>query len=88
MDITLKPKQAQQIERYLQSGRYASAEEAIAAALELLSECDRHYQAWLESTRAAVATGMAEAERGETIPSEVVFARLRQKVEAQRAEQA
>ena len=84
MKITLKPEQEKFIEAQVTSGRYPSAEDAIAAALALLADSSETkesntYQKWVEETRPKVAIGIAQLDRGEGIDGETVVARLQEK---------
>jgi antitoxin ParD1/3/4 len=84
MKITLKPEQQKFIEAQITSGRYPSAEEVIAAALELLADNSEpkesnSYQKWVEETRPKVSTAIAQLDRGEGIDGEIVIARLQEK---------
>ncbi|MEG5160212.1 type II toxin-antitoxin system ParD family antitoxin [Microcoleus sp. AT3-A2] len=84
MKITLKPEQQKFIEAQVTSGRYPSAEEVIAAALELLADNSdpkesNSYHKWVEETRPKVSTGIAQLDRGEGIDGEIVIARLQEK---------
>ncbi|MFB2834697.1 hypothetical protein [Floridanema evergladense] len=66
---------------------FANAEEAIAAALNLLEEQSTSYEQWLKETREKVEIGLEELERGEKFPLEVAFERLDQKLTKLREEQ-
>ncbi|MEG4306863.1 type II toxin-antitoxin system ParD family antitoxin [Microcoleus sp. D3_18a_C4] len=92
MNITLKPDHNKFIEAQVQSGKYSSVDEVIAAALELLADrSDRQqsdlYQEWVDETRPKVAAGLAQLERGEGIDGETVIARLREKFRKMRENQ-
>lgn len=73
---------ADMIRELVESGRYGSAAEVILDALSLLR--DREFarkagQAWL---KAEIQKGIDEADRGELIPAEEVFADLRARIAA------
>lgn len=87
MNITLKPEQEQFIQSQIERGIFANAEEAIAAALNLLEEQSIGYEQWLQETREKVEVGIAQLERGEKFPLEVAFERLDQKLTKLREEQ-
>ena len=71
LTVSLTPAQYQFIQEQVQNGRYPSADEAIALALELLeesiyledSENKRRYQEWLEETRKKVVVGIEPQKR-------------------------
>jgi len=86
MNITLKPEQEQFIQSQIERGIFANAEEAIAAALNLLEEQSTSYEQWLKETREKVEIGLEELERGEKFPLEVAFERLDQKLTKLREE--
>ncbi len=95
LTVSLTPAQYQFIQEQVQNGRYPSADEAIALALELLeesiyledSENKRHYQEWLEETRKKVAVGIEQLNRGQLTDGKVVIARLREKLNKAREAQ-
>lgn len=92
MKITLNPEQQKFIEAQVTSGRYPSAQEVIAAALELLADSSEPkesntYQKWVEETRPKVATGIAQLDRGEGIDGETVIAKLQEKFRKMRENQ-
>lgn len=80
MSIALKIEQEQFIQKKLKSGKYNSADEVIFEAFRLLEERDRHYEQWLQDTRQKVAEGLAQLDRGEGLDSELVIARLKERV--------
>jgi antitoxin ParD1/3/4 len=63
MTIQLTPQSEALIRRQVASGRYATVDEALDAAVRLLDERDRRLQA----LRAEVAVGLEQVERGELI---------------------
>jgi Arc/MetJ-type ribon-helix-helix transcriptional regulator len=73
MDIRLSPKLAAVVEQDVAPGRFASAEEYIAAAVELLHE---RAQGWngetLEEFNAKLEELIAQAERGEVADEQQV----------------
>ena len=71
MSVVFSPAIEAFVEHELSSGAYASREELIVAAVELLKQ----HQADLARLRAEIAEGM----EGEGIPAEQVFAELRSK---------
>ncbi|NDJ21113.1 type II toxin-antitoxin system ParD family antitoxin [Nostoc sp. B(2019)] len=87
MNITLKPEIEQFIQAQIATGRYVNAEDVITKALKLLAESDKGYQEWEEDTRKKIAVGLAQIERGEVLDSEVVMARLEEKLRKARENQ-
>jgi Arc/MetJ-type ribon-helix-helix transcriptional regulator len=80
MQITLTKEQEDWLHSQVVEGRYATMEEAIAAAIDLL-QTESDDAGWLKPL---VAEGLAELDRGEAVPGHEVFAhieaRLREKL--------
>jgi antitoxin ParD1/3/4 len=83
MTITLRPDHERLIAEALRSGAYASSEEVVKQALELLHERD----AWLAENRAKIEEGYASAQRGELLDSDRVRAQMEDKKRGWVAEQ-
>ncbi len=66
MTIQLPEHREQFIRDMVQSGRYASEDEVLDKALQLLEESDE--QAKLAELRQAIAIGIEQADRGELAP--------------------
>jgi antitoxin ParD1/3/4 len=88
MAISLSPEHEQFIQTQLASGRYASADEVLAQAFQLLDTWQQDYDEWLEITRQKVAIGLQQIERGEVIDGETVIARLQEKINQARSAQS
>ncbi len=67
MTITLEPQTYQVFQERVESGRYASIQEAIEAGARLLQEQDAQEQAELETLRQMVELGAQQIERGESV---------------------
>jgi len=76
MNITLGLEQEQFISEQLAQGRFQSANEVVAMALQVLEHQQRDYQAWVEDVREKVDEAAQSLERGERIPLEVVSERM------------
>jgi len=78
MIIQLKPEDEVLVQRRLQSGAFASAEELIHYALESLDA----EEAWLQENKAdihdKIEQGIAELDRGEGLSSQDARARLQE----------
>jgi antitoxin ParD1/3/4 len=72
MSITLKPEQEQLIQDLVANGKFASSEEAIDTAFNLLAELNPEYLQWASETREKVRVAQAEMARGEGIDGETV----------------
>jgi len=68
MEIRLSPELEAAVERGVASGRYASVEEYIAEAVEVLEEREAWREETLEEQRQGLEAAWQEAERGELIP--------------------
>lgn len=72
-----------ELERFVQekvvAGLHASQSEVVREALRLLIEQDRLRELHQQRLQAALAEGLAQAERGELIDAETVIAELRER---------
>jgi antitoxin ParD1/3/4 len=76
MNVSLTPELEQFVHEKVKSGRYLSASEVVREALRLLEERDRLYQAKLIELQQHLAIGIEQANRGELIDDDDVFAEL------------
>jgi len=72
MDIDLTPEHEELVARMVSSGRYASAEEVIIVALQLLDEEER----WRKYVIEKIDRGLAQAEAGQVVSLEEAKARI------------
>jgi antitoxin ParD1/3/4 len=79
MNITLGSEQEQFISEQLAQGKFQSANEVVAIALQVLERQQRDYQTWVEEVREKVDEAAQSLERGERIPLEVVADRMQAK---------
>ena len=77
MNVPLSEAQAALLKRMVESGRYGSEAESVDEAFRLLEEENRAF----EQIRHKVQEGIAQADRGELIDADEVFARLKRKHE-------
>jgi antitoxin ParD1/3/4 len=77
--ITLTSAQEQIVADKVAAGQYASAEEMIDLALELLKFLDAESLTWLKQTQQKIEVGLEELERGEGIDGEIAMERLLQR---------
>ena len=72
-----------ELEKFVQarvaSGRYQTASEVVREALRLLEAHEQTREEALTRVRAKLKRGMEQAERGELLDSEEVFAELRRR---------
>ncbi len=77
MEIRLSPELEAAVERGVASGRYASAEEYLAEAVELLEEREAWREETLQEEQEKMATSLAEAKRGEVADEQQVRDEMR-----------
>jgi len=82
MTIDLKPEQQRVIDLAVRSGAYQNAGEVLDQAFEIIRE-QLDQEGWMlerrEDVAAHVATGFAQAERGELIDEDAALAMLRKR---------
>jgi antitoxin ParD1/3/4 len=93
MNVSLTPELEQFIQSQVESGKYTSADEVIAAGIKLLEERERIYKGRFEELKREIMIGIEASERGEVVDSETVFAELEEnireiEIEMQRAYEA
>ena len=67
------------IRELVESGRFDSPEEVVLQGLALLKEQELLRKASEADLRAAIQEGIDQADRGETVPAEEVFEKLKAK---------
>ena len=77
--ITLTSTQQQIVEDQVITGQYASAEEVIDLALELLQFLDAESLDWLKQTQQKIQVGIDELDQGEGVDGTIVMDRLLQR---------
>jgi antitoxin ParD1/3/4 len=87
MSISLSQIHEQFVLSKIQSGRFATVDEVIEKAFQLLEEQEQEYALWLEDTREKVKVGLEEIERGEVLDTEVVINQLKEKLRQKREAQ-
>ncbi len=88
MNIPLTPELEQFIENQVTSGKYASTEEVIIAAIKLLEKRERIYKGRYEELKQEIMVGVEQLERGERLDGKEVIEQLRQKNQAMRKAEA
>ena len=82
MIIELKPEHQRTIALAMQSGAYHDPDEVLDQAFEIIKE-QLHCEDWMPAQRDAlagqIATGFAQAERGELVDGEEAVRTLRQR---------
>ncbi|MGE0117040.1 MAG: type II toxin-antitoxin system ParD family antitoxin [Dongiaceae bacterium] len=84
MTIAIRPELERKIVDKVRSGRYASADDVVSDALDLLDKVEAAEQAWKADIQDKIAEGWAQAERGEITPADIAFARLRERIDRKR----
>ena len=82
MNVSLTTQLEAFIQEKVDSGQYRSASEVVREALRLLWEQNQARQLRLDRLRQEIAAGIEEADRGDLIEGENVFAGLRARGEA------
>lgn len=81
MNVSLTPKLEKWVSTKVASGQYTSASEVVREALRTLAE----RETLRERLNRDIAVGMAEIQRGETIPGSKVFAAIRSRSKSRKA---
>jgi antitoxin ParD1/3/4 len=76
MNVSLTPELEQLVHEKVKSGRYLSASEVVREGLRLLEERDRLHQLRLSELQQKLTIGVQQADRGELIEADDVFAEL------------
>lgn len=79
MTITLPSQIEKIVEEKLKSGRYTSAAEVVAAALEVLDRHERMREQERAELEAKLVEGADQLARGEKIPGEEVYRELKER---------
>ena len=77
MNVSLTPELAKFIETRVSSGRYHTSSEVVREGLRLLEDQERRREAAFAAMKTKFRRGAAEAEHGELIEGEKVFAEIR-----------
>jgi antitoxin ParD1/3/4 len=81
MNVSLTPELEQFIQSQIESGKYASTDEVILAALRAFEERERIYKGRFDELRQYILVGVEASERGEVVDGEIVFSQLQQKLQ-------
>jgi antitoxin ParD1/3/4 len=76
MSVSVTPELEQFVRELLESGKFSSASEVICEGLKLLQDRYIVYQTRLTELKQEIAIGIEQADRGELIDGEEVFAEL------------
>jgi putative addiction module CopG family antidote len=86
MTIAIKPELERKIADKVKSGRYASVDDVVADALDLLDRAEAAERVRKADITAEAAEGWSQAERDESIPVDVAVARLWNRIDRWRRE--
>lgn len=84
MNVSLTPQLEKLVHRKVKSGMYHTSSEVVREALRMMGERDRSRDAQLEELRREIAVGAEQTDRGDVVPGDVVFRRLRERNERAR----
>jgi antitoxin ParD1/3/4 len=79
MNVSLTPELEKLVTSKVESGLYQSASEVIREGLRLLDDQDRLRELHLSETRKKIQTGLDQLDRGEGIPGDQAYARMKQR---------
>jgi antitoxin ParD1/3/4 len=79
MQLNLSPELAQFIDDQVAAGVYLTPNEVIGDAIRLLRHHEQERSALVAELRRRVDIGIAQLDRGESIPADEVFRKLREK---------
>ena len=88
MNVSLTPELEKYIQAKVETGRYTSASEVVREALRLLEQKEQERMQALKEFQAELDRRIAEADAGDLIDGEEVFARLREKSRLRHAKSA
>ena len=77
MNVNLTPELEKLVQEKVSSGLYNNQSEVVREALRLLVEQDRIREAHLVNLRAALVTGLEQADRGELVDGPEVIDEMR-----------
>ena len=80
MTIKLKPEQEKFIEAQVASGKYNSPEEVMDKMFLVFERLQSEYDEWVIETQTKIEEGSKCIARGEVVDGEIVFARLKDKL--------
>jgi antitoxin ParD1/3/4 len=86
MTIAIRPDLERKIADKVRSGRYASADDVVADALDVLDRIEAGEPPRRPDISAAAEAGRAEADAGESLPPDVAAARLWDRIDRWRRE--
>lgn len=78
MNVNLTPELEKLVQEKVSSGLYNNQSEVVREALRLLVEQDRLREAHLVNLRAALATGLEQADRGQLLEGPEVVDQMRE----------
>ena len=79
MNVSLTPELEKLVTQKVKSGLYQSASEVIREGLRLLDGQDRIREVHLNEVRMKIKTGLYQLDRGEGIPGNLAYARMKQR---------
>jgi antitoxin ParD1/3/4 len=88
MNVSLTDEQRRFIQERVEAGRYRTAADVVRDALRVLMQQEAKeppgYEAWRDQARQHIEEGYQQAERGELLDGEEVFARAKRRLRSSR----
>lgn len=86
VNVSITPELDEFLQARVKSGRYQTTSEVVREALRLLERHEREQDHARNQIKAKLTRGAEEAERGDLLDGEQVFAELREMIEERRRE--
>lgn len=84
VNVSITPELDSFLQSRVKSGRYQTTSEVVREALRLLERHEREREETLNQLKAKLERGAGQAERGELIDGDQVFAELREMIDERR----
>lgn len=84
VNVSITPELDSFLQSRVKSGRYQTTSEVVREALRLLERHEREREETLNQLKAKLERGAGQAERGELIDGDEVFAELREMIDERR----
>lgn len=86
MELSLTPELERFVHQQVKSGRFASPNEVVVAAIRSYEDLEQVYQGRYETLRDEISQGLEASLRGDVLDEVEVFDRLRHKIDQRRSQ--